>query len=290
MHNRGPTLIRMIGCCMLAASLPGICQPSGGRAGGKVIGGFFFRGETGKPIPGALVALYSADDNILLEQTYTIDSGSFTLRAPEAGGRFYIVATKDTMARREDFEYDPGRQPRAVMINYQDSRGSAEKAWSYASTKLDYVVTAFLGFLLGLATKRYEDRKLFRIHINRFTLLRDDILTAHARLTQTLQKYLGTRLDDDTSQRRIRADYEAIIGELGRPLEEFEPGKLDSAVVYAIRKKPGLEDCEELRLAIKGIKTFAGERFDDIVNATEEARQKKLEPFEKLRNNRLLQG
>jgi hypothetical protein len=268
-------------------SAPGSLEPDAQTS--DLIRGRFFRDNIDKSVPGALIALYSADQDLLVDQTYSTDNGDFTLRAPQKPGRLYVVATKDMLSRRTpEFDYAPGTPQRRIWIRLEDRRSSLARAMDYVLTKLDYIATGFLGFLIGLATKLYEDRKLFGIQVNKLRVLRNDIRVIHSQLVNVIEQRRRLRGDDAAGRSRLSLDYSERLHDLEEPLAELELNKMDASVVYPVRGQRGLEQYHALQLAVKGIRKFIREGLDDFVNSPEEARRKKLEPFAKLESNGLL--
>jgi len=154
-------------------------------APGAVITGLCYTDHIENPVGGALVALYGAD-NLLRSSTFSTDSGTFTMAAPDTSGKYFLVATSGSRSKRVDFDFQQGQPARIVQIVFHDKRNSLVEYLKYAAGKLDYVITTVLGFLIGLWTKKWDNQRLLRIHRVRMAAARDDVVSESESLTGVL--------------------------------------------------------------------------------------------------------
>ena len=137
----------------------GIISHLGYGSGKGNICGAFFKNTEKEPLPGALVALYKADTNLLVDNTYTLDNGQFTLKAPSLKGKFYIVATKGMISQKNEFEFDPAKPAQYIAVHYHDSPNRFIKVITWIIQKFDYMITTLIGLFIGLGFKWIQENK-----------------------------------------------------------------------------------------------------------------------------------
>ena len=252
------------------------------------VAGFCYTGELGKPVAGALVALYGAD-GLLRSSTYTIDSGQFTLMAPDTPGDYFLVATSGSHSQRAEFKLDPKQPARMIPpIVFQKEKTSFVDYLKYLGGKLDYVLTAFLGFIIGLMTKRWDNKRLFNIHRVRMAVACDDAIKEGKELTTVLDKWQRTTQgspDRDT----LQADWQGHLTATKHALDDLDAARPDVTVVYGAKGKKGFDDLRNLKRSVEEIRGLPA-RVDAIGNLRKDERQAKMKPLDDLAKNSLTRG
>ncbi len=255
------------------------------------ISGFYFKNEVKNPLPGALIALYSADDNFLVDYSYSLNNGQFTLKAPNMKGKYYIVATKDQITQRKDIDYDPQNPPKSITIQYKDSENDLAKKVTYFWNKVDYLVTTLIGLSLGILIKWFEYRnkmkKAFTIYISQIKCLTDEILSYSINLREVAEAYGlsegGSQIRDEKYQ-----EFQRIRDKIKGRIKELEDIKIDLEVIYTIYKGSGLKYYNSFKNTIKDIKIVIGLEPNLVLFLTSEALNERMKPFRDFKNNPLL--
>jgi hypothetical protein len=259
------------------------------------ITGVFYKNDLSEPLPGALVALYRADDNLLADFTYTLDNGRFTLKPQPAEGQFYLVATKDQLSRRVDFQYKPQNPPTNLLIQHPQQRGAFAGWVAYVWKKVDSVVQVLIGILLGLVFKWRDDRKKARKALARgvgfIKVPVDRLLGRYERLRESIEAF--SRSSGDSARRR--AEYVGAVGEVRETLLELQKdvgARSDLAeTLYDVRKEIGFNSYVRFKTSLQAIEEFTNANADAVLTAAPAARAELLKPFEELRESfRELQG
>ena len=263
-----------------AGSAAAIAPATGGSLRG------FFRDHSGQPVPGALVALYSAEDNLLIDQTYSVDDGSFALRPVLNPGHYYVVATKNLTARRVDFNRPAdATEPQLIWIWYDTPRNwlaEAKELWNY----LSLFVGAFLGFLGGWATKKIDQRKLFSAQIDQLKEPRSQVLNLGLELRALINERRTIPGSKQTRCDELLSEYNRKLEELDDPLSDLEARKIDLPLIHEFCKQQGCVQYYELGHAIRSIRSFCKKRFDDLIVSA--SWEEEFKCFEILRNNHLI--
>jgi hypothetical protein len=258
----------------------------------EVVTGFYFTDsarseqEITHPVAGALIGLYDADTNLLVDYTYTLNSGRFTLKGPGRGGRFYVVATKDSLSTRRDFEWAP-QGTVLLMIRQTKPAFSIGSFLTWAWGKFDYVITSVLGFTLGLAYNSYLDRKKARksvaVQAGAINALVINLIGLYDELTRSFQEY-----DDSTgSQTSAIADRcKTGMEEINTAIDEVTAlaDKTDVEKLYDAYKTPGTNSYAEFREALKAAKSFVESETSSILALPAEQRGERARAFEVLRS------
>ncbi len=268
--------------------LGGYLSPQGMGIDKDKIRGVFFNNTEKEPLPGALIALYNADTNLLLDYTYSLENGQFTLKAPPFKGKFFIVATKGMTSKKHPFEFDPGKPAPYISLQYKDSPNPFIKKFiQWLTKKLDYLIVLIMGVGLNWWLNR---RKRKEKQENYIQTLRGSI-----RAIGNGYESLG-RIFKEASNIDIRKRYLEITGEIKKNVENMEK-KLDPEVfpdVFDLKKKNRQEQYETMADILKKIRFSIDEKNqDNVINAKPDEREKNyFQPFrdlkEQLEKNPLL--
>ena len=257
------------------------------------ISGFYYQDDLNHPLPGALIALYRADDNLLVDYTYTRTDGRFVLKGPAAKGKYYVVATKDQFSHKLDFDYDPQTPLTNLMIQHHQPQSLLSKVGDFVSNQFSGVISLLMGLSIGLVFKWLEDRKKAQKVINReikaIKDLRDDILLGYQKLEKTAKAY-GKSAGADAA--RNREEYLVTATEIGTQVGELQK-QLDAKTefeeaIYEVNKLRGRDDYAKLRKALREIKTLAAAVVANratILDASD--RDAQMKKFEELQTNNL---
>ena len=259
------------------------------------INGFYYQDELSNPLPGALIALYKADDNTLVAYTYTRNDGAFTLRGPAAKGKYYIVATKDQFSHKLDFDYAPEAYTN-LMIQHHQPTSAWRTIGGYVGGRFVEALNLLLGLAIGLGWKVFEDRKKARQTILReIKTVEDssaDILTNYGQLEQIATDYGRS---DTAAARPKREAYIVVATEIGTQAEALqkeldENTNLEEAV-YTLHKLTGRNQYAALRRAARDIKKLTDTIVENnaaILDAPAANREAALQPFLTLRGTQQL--
>ncbi len=282
-------------CADLKAPVSGFAMAGGG--GGLT--GFYYEDDLDHPLAGALIALYKADNNLLVDFTYTRNDGAFALNAPSTKSKYYVVATRDQFSHKVDLDYDPQTPAQNLLIQHHQPKGWLTRVIGYVGNKLVEVVNLLIGLLLGLGFKVYEDRRKARQVINReIKAVKDsteEILKKYQSLQQTAKAYGASRDSATTSTKR--AEYIGLATEIGSEVEELRE-RLDAntdlnEAIYTAHKVVGRDSYAAFRTALREIQKLMTEIVADpetILDLPPQDRDKQLEPFQNLEQNNLLNG
>src|SRR3989442_5512612 len=186
------------------------------------ISGFYYQDDLNHPLAGALIALYRADDNLLVDYTYTRTDGRFVLKGPSAKGKYYVVATKDQFSHQLNFDYDPQTPLTNLMIQHHQPQSTLSKVTNYIGNKFNDVISLLIGLFIGLLFKWREDRKkahqVINREIKRIKDLRDDIVLSYQKLQKTADAYGRSTTTDDA--RNKRDEYVVTATEIGTQVGE----------------------------------------------------------------------
>ena len=266
--------ISIIALCFLL--LGGYLSPQGLGIDKDKIRGVFFTNTEKEPLPGALIALYNADTNLLLDYTYSLENGQFTLKAPPIKGKFFIVATKGMISKKHPFEFDPGKPGQYLSLQYKDSPNGFFKfiLWLilWFLKKSDYMITTTIGIIIGLVINWLLDRrKRKKKQENYIRTLRGSI-----KAIWNSNESLG-RIFKEASIIDIRKRYLEITGEIKKNVENMEK-KLDPEVfpdVFDLKKKNRQEQYETMADILKKIRFSIDEKNqDNVIKARAEERER----------------
>ena len=247
-----------------------------------------FADDNNNPVAGALVALYRADNDLLIDETFTSDRGSFMLRGVKGISEYYVVGTKDTTSQRVGFTYsDAGRQlPIRIPYHISSSWGTRVKnLWVYISLPLG----TLLGFISAIALRRLDNQRLLKSQLRKLRICSTKVATRHLGLVAIIDESLRTPSDRQAAIETLKERYQLIIEEIEELLPEIESNKLDTSLIYFILGERGLDQQDNLWSAVRGIRKLTRIRFESIVNERAEVRQRIFEPFTSLASNELLQ-
>jgi transcription initiation factor IIE alpha subunit len=248
------------------------------------ITGKFCKNFEGNPLPGALIVLYNAKTDSMIDYTYTRTDGHFTLpppTPPNSKGKYYIVASKDMISIKKEFEYDPQKKSYYILVTYKHHQSYFSRAFSYLSQKFDNVINILIGLLIGLGFKWVGDRRKARKNQKKYiyTLQQSasDILDYFPRLIGLFQT---------ENQYDITRKYEIILHELQLNIQHFEK-QLDPEIFADMLRLKDKEDRknthEKLMEIVRKIKDFINEDMNKVIFVAPEDRQKYFQGFEDLR-------
>lgn len=256
------------------------------------INGFYYQDELSNPLPGALIALYKADDNTLIAYTYTRNDGAFTLRGPSVKGKYYIVATKDQFSHKLDFDYDPEAFSN-LMIQHHQPTSTWKIIKEYVGGRFVEALNLLIGLAIGFGWKIVEDRKKARQTILReIKTVEDssaDILTNYVQLEQIARDYGRS---DSTAARPRREAYIVVAREIGTQAEalqkELDANTALEEAVYTLHKLSGRNQYAAVRRAARDIKKTTDTIVENnaaILDAPAANREAILRPFLTLRES-----
>jgi len=268
--------------CTLAATL------AASASAGSPLTGFCYTDRIEKPVAGALVVLYGSD-NLLVSSTYSTNAGSFTLVAPDTAGKYYLIATSGSRSSRADFQAKPGKPLPAIHVVFHEGPSSWLAYVKYVWDKVDYLATAALGFLVGLATKRLDNRRLLRVSTARMAEAGGEVTARYNSLKRLLEAWLNTGAGAPERE-DLRTKWQTEIGPLKRALDELDAARPDATVVYDVKRSARVEDLRKLKATIEQIRTLAGEGLDIMGKINPAEINAKLQPFTELAANPLVKA
>lgn len=288
--SRPPRLSRLVSLsvvCLLLLSTPLLCH--GSPPGG--ISGAYFKDDEKHPFPGALIALYSADSNVLIDFTYTTNDGKFNLKSPEQAGKYYIVATKDASSRRQEIEYDPRRPNINVPIKFPAQESFLSKTLAYVSNVFNDIYKTLLGLFIGLWFARGTERRKVRDEFDRdFGQVRASAHKMRLDLKELVSKMLklggltgdekeGLITECNVIKERVETSLTECTARLAEKRSDLEK---EIARLYGT---DGLNEFYRFDKALREVSEFVG-KYSDIAQSWGEGRMKPyLEPLPKgLRN------
>jgi hypothetical protein len=255
------------------------------------ISGVYFKNDEKHPFPGALIALYNEDANVLVDFTYTTNDGRFTLKSPQQAGKYYIVATKDGTSQRQDIEYDPQSPNINVPIKFSAQESSLSKTLDYVSNVFNDIYKTLLGLFIGLWFARGTERRKTRDEFDRdFGQVRVSAEKMRLDLEELVPKMLGLGGLTGNEKERLITECDVIK-------ERVETSFADCAKRLAEKKNDlereisklygtdGLNELYRLDKALRDVSEFVG-KYSDIAQGWGTDRMKPyLEPLPKgLRN------
>ena len=258
--------------------------------------GFYYEDDLSHPLAGALIVLYNADNNLLVDFTYTRNDGAFALKAPTAKGKYYVIATKDQFSHKLDLDYDPQTPTQNLLIQHHQPKHWATTVLGYVGNKLVEIVNLLIGLLIGLGFKIYEDRRKARQVINReIKTVKDstaEILGKYRRLQETATAYGASAGEMAASK---RAEYIGLATNIGSEVEELRK-QLDKntaleEAIHTAHKLAGRDNYAALRKALRDVKEVTTEIVTDggkILDQPPQDREKRLEAFQNLQQSNLL--
>jgi hypothetical protein len=267
------------------------------RADSAGLTGYYYEDDLDHPLAGALIALYNADNNLLVEYTYTRNDGGFALKAPPAKGKYYVVATRDQSSHKIDLDYDPQTPSQNLLIPHHQSKSRITKLLVYLRDKLVEGLNLLIGFLVGLLYKVYEDRRKARQVIDReIQPVKDstaEIVTMYQNLQQAADAF-GVSKDNDTANAN-RAEYvrlaTAINSEVADLRTKLDANKNLEEAIYTAHKLGARKNYAALKRTLREITTLTAEIIadpDQILNLPSQDRDQRLQPFRNLQANDLL--
>lgn len=266
------------------------------RADSASLTGFYYEDDLDHPLAGALIALYRADNNLLVDFTYTRNDGAFALKAPPAKGRYYVIATKDQFSHKMDLDYDPQTPAQNLLIQHHQPKHWVTGVIGYVGDKLVEVVNLLIGLLIGLGFKVYEDRRKAHRVINReIKTVKDstaEILGKYRSLQETANAYGASAGGVAASK---RAEYIELATNIRSEVEELRK-QLDTntdleEAIHTAHKLVGRDNYAALRKALREIKELTTEIVTDqgkILDQPPQAREKRLQAFRNLQESNLL--
>jgi hypothetical protein len=259
------------------------------------LNGFYYADELSNPLPGAFIALYKGDDNLLVDSTYTRNDGAFTLKAPPAKGKYYIIATKDSYSQKFDFDYDPEAVPPPLMIQHHQPK-------SWLGTVLGWLwdrVVAFggllFGFAVGLLFKMYEDRKKARQIITReMKMIQDSAAEINKNYDelQTIVNAYAQSGSGATAPQKVQ-EFSTMAIKIGKQadelLKELNTNATLEEAIYTRYKVAGTNNYAALRTAVRNMKKVTETIVTDpeaVINA--QNRDEQLQSLRTLHDGNLL--
>jgi hypothetical protein len=270
-----------------------------GAAAGEIRGRFSSPEQ--HPLAAALVTLYAADTDLLVDFTYSRDDGRFTLEGPPEAGNLYLLATRgEHAAKSPAFPYDPEQPTPEVMLEDRPPGGSS---WLAAATPqvLDKGVNALVGSVIGLSVglgfKIVEDRK--RLGKSRARYFGEIRLWA-ARLDEErreIEELLGRRPAPEGLPELLGARGDKIRDDAGELERLLSPGAYveQTGRWRTFGSSPSAGDFQALAALIGQVKSLAGRSgLEKLLTASSEKRAELLAPIERLQGeigrSSLLQG
>ncbi|HEV7396463.1 MAG TPA: hypothetical protein VGN86_08130 [Pyrinomonadaceae bacterium] len=258
--------------------------------------GFYYEDDLDHPLAGALIALYNADNNLLVDFTYTRSDGGFALKAPPTKGKYYVVATKDQFSQKVDFDYDPQTPAQNLLIQHHQPKSVIGTALIWIGGKLVEGINLLIGLLIGLWFKIYEDRKKARQVINREIKTvkdsTDEILRQYRNLRQSAQAYGESEAADaQGKQDQYLGIATTIGGQVKELLKKLEANTALEEAVYTARTLIGRNDYATFKRTLREIEKLTSEIVADpakTLNQTPEVRDLKLKSFTDLEADKFL--
>jgi hypothetical protein len=256
--------------------------------------GFYFKNDLKNPLAGALVVLYNADNDLLVDYTYTVDNGRFTLRGPYEKGHFYVVATKDRFSDKVSFEYNPESPSANLMIQHQDTQNGFVAVIDYIVGKFDDVIKVLVGLFLGLGFKWHETKqkakKAFAREFGEIEGSVHELLSHSTEVRASIEAF--NKAVDQHADRKLQ-DYLDAVGSVKEDVNAIQT-RLDAntnleEVVYELYKKSGTDNLIKLKATIKQIQRFTGLEPDRVLTRSEKQNDL-LRLVEELHNNPLLKS
>lgn len=267
------------------------------RADSAGLTGYYYEDDLDHPLAGALIALYNADNNLLVEYTYTRNDGGFALKAPAAKGKYYLVATRDQFSHKVDLDYDPQTASRNLLIPHHQPKSRITELLVYVRDKLVEGLNLLIGFLGGLLFKFYEDRRKARQVVDReIQPVKDstaEIVTKYQSLKQTARAFgasTDAKTTNDSRQEYIRLAT-AINSEVADLRTKLDANTNLEEAIYAAHKLGARKNYAVLKRTLREITTLTAEIIagpDRILNLPPQDRDQRLQPFRNLQDNELL--
>ena len=270
----------------------GYGSPTAAITGFLVTGQARRQSELTSPVPGALVAVYMADTNLLVDSTYTTDAGRFTLKGPGERMRLYIVATKNNLSKRLDFSYDPNIAEINLTLAYGESTSRLAKVLAYFWASFNDTVKVLIGLFVGFGFKCLQDRSEAKKEFDKWVCTirtsRGKLPSAYAELVRIWGRY-----DVVSDDEKIKEDYYAAVSTTSKRAEELQRElTVTSSIentIYGLYKQRGVESFLALKDSVKGIQQFT-EHADGALSKTPQGRDALTKPFSDIQNNVLLGG
>lgn len=286
---------RLIWTCTLSIwflilpAFPGLCI----ELGQQRITGYFYNEGDKTPIPGALVALYDARSNLLVDYTYTLQNGHFTLAKPANNGQFYIVATKENISAKTDpFKYNNEETSKNITINYprHDRIGSDiyKIALDFMSKALWLLLGVISGYWFKLLEGKLKAKGILKLYLGGIAREADSLPRLHDELKNLVERY-----DSSANVRGDQKQYDSLMSNVRQCLQKMHEElslRKDWVDLFdqAFGKK-GVSDYRKLIDEIKSVSDFAMLNSQKtIVQDTKETMIDKLKPIRALRNENVL--
>lgn len=242
------------------------------------LSGRFYESEPSHPIAGALVALYERRTGLLIDSTYTRDTGDFTLRAPQSGEDVYLVATKGDIAQRKDLTWDPTRPAIDASIAYRPAPSCWGGLERYFSAKLETVASIVLGLVLGwlfnLLTGRIAARRKAK------TVLRVYLLELAAEVRKAVEIYLAAWNALPAEKWRVSVDtYRGVTTRMTPPLEAVRVQLTAKSIeedLYEIHGRGGVEALLDFRRRLRNLEGILELAVADLTGEQVASRLKDL--------------
>jgi len=247
--------------------------------------GIYFKNDEKNPFAGALVALYDAGNNSLIDFTYTTNDGRFTLKAPQQSGKYYIVATKGDFTQRQDIDYNLQNPNHNLLIAFQLQENSLSRALAFLGNAINDIYKVILGLILGLWFRRGEEKSKAAEDLDRnfgpATVLLDIIREDNHTLTSNMLKLAAM-----TGPEKDRAETEcgAIVERIETNLTEFQQRLSDKKDdiekdISKLYGTNGLRKFYSTEKALRDLSDFIT-RFDDIKAQSAKQMQEQFKGFQ----------
>jgi hypothetical protein len=251
-------------CRLLIFCLLAIISMAWGAENPSTLRGFFFDETIQKHIPGALVVLYSRDQGILVDQTYTMNNGSFTLRVPNTSGWYSIVATKDMRTQRKDVEYDSKQALGIIQVNYKDiTEEPSHKVWNYISSNLDILK----GFFSGLFLWWFKEWLTYKNKLLEYAKQREKVrkkLIDHWHKVLAALQICGKGTDVDERQ-NANGKYQENIKDLEQIIKDVYAQHFEASLICSIGNKLRISKLDALDNIIGDIEKLIDIELNQII-------------------------
>jgi len=218
--------------------------------------------SNGSPRAGERVALYSQTQGLLVDHTFSREDGSFTLRPPPYEGRLFLVVTSAAQSQRQDVHWTAQGTQR-VTIPPPPSASLPQRlaalVWRRGETLFGMIFGAVFGFLGGIVTQKFQDRRLLRLQGRRLLPRRQRIVQARDRITGLVESEKATPRDKREALAALRDEYGEVRKVLGREAGQLRKGVPEEMLVVTVWGERGLEARESLQQTTDAIERFSND-------------------------------